>query len=606
MAMRFGILFVLPAMLVLLGLTGAGIWALARAAGRYALLVAMIPILFLLAAPAAISGFASSIALGAVAVLAIGVVTTASALGARSRRKPIVLLGALAAGLVLIAHVGLPLAIGMRIFGSDRPARYLSHTSHQEIHVHPNSPTLESPTLRVRTIDGQADIRTDSWIVRDGNGTVVTQAETKPDSATAVRRPAPSVGFGQATPKWSVNWASLLVLGGLVVGLVVLVVTRLARQGRGGQVAAIVGAVIVVVLLAVAALGLLRFRRTTVREVHQVAEQERSISGMKAEHAWSSADQFLLADVYPSLESAAEAAAAALGRDLPARVRNRPIKVVHAIGDAGQRARQAAGEAFRKALARSGIDVDTLRIAPDYDVRDGEPQDKSDWLTIEVTSANLDDPPYPKGHPEYDPARPQEAVWVKVQGEPGVNQAAFYRHVPWLADFDTFAANNPGRYLLGRSTEPASTTAEARRQAIARVAESLLPEVMQEVDAQSSPVNVPTDDLLPRVTEAVAANIHDQFSQAFHRPYGNVHRSAVLLKWDPPLARSIASRHIQAHRATRQSWVQQILSTGVLCAIIGLIYVLLNWATRGYYTWSLRAVTVILLAVGLVVLLLMA
>jgi hypothetical protein len=401
---------------------------------------------------------------------------------------------------------------------------------------------------------------------------------------------------------------SLLVLGGLLVGLIVLVVTRLARQGRGGLAAGIAVAGVLVLLLGGASIVYigLGVRSTRVLETRQMADAEFQRVESTANYAWTSADQFLLANIYPSLESAAEAAAMALGRDLPAKVLHRPIRLVYVMGDAGQRAKQRAGKAFRKALARSGIEVNALRIAAESSASDAEPQDKSDWLTIEVTQADLDNPPYPQGHPKHTPSAPERAVWVKVQGEPGVNKAAFYRHVPWLAEFDTFAAENPGRYLIGRSTEPASTPNQARRQAIAHVAQSLLPKVMQEVDAHSGAIDVPTDDLLHRVTEAVAANIHDQFSQSFHRPYGNVHRSAVLLKWDPPLVRSIASRHIQAHRATRQSWAQQILSTAVLCAIIGLIYVLLNWATRGYYTWSLRAVTVILLAVGLVVLLLMA
>lgn len=104
--------------------------------------------------------------------------------------------------------------------------------------------------------------------------------------------------------------------------------------------------------------------------------------------------------------------------------------------------------------------------------------------------------------------------------------------------------------------------------------------------------------------------ITDYFMQAFNRPYGQVSRCAVRVESVASVMDTLDILRVK----TGEAQARQTLKYGVrehrshLAAAVGLIvlvlglYLFLNFATRGYYAWSLRIGVVILLAVLLVML----
>ena len=63
---------------------------------------------------------------------------------------------------------------------------------------------------------------------------------------------------------------------------------------------------------------------------------------------------------------------------------------------------------------------------------------------------------------------------------------------------------------------------------------------------------------------------------------------------------SLIVRDAARSRVARSSWFRAIGSVVVMVAVICLLYLFVNVATRGYYTWALRVAAVVLVIAGLV------
>lgn len=90
----------------------------------------------------------------------------------------------------------------------------------------------------------------------------------------------------------------------------------------------------------------------------------------------------------------------------------------------------------------------------------------------------------------------------------------------------------------------------------------------------------------------------DRFVQRFDRPYGRVHRAAMLLYVPDVVVEQLAeehARHQQARMTTRAQGGVLLLLLGLLVVVT---YLLLNAATRGYYRPALIGGSLIVLAIG--------
>jgi hypothetical protein len=183
-----------------------------------------------------------------------------------------------------------------------------------------------------------------------------------------------------------------------------------------------------------------------------------------------------------------------------------------------------------------------------------------------------------------------------------ITRAARFVSKPWASNFAQYVAG-AGRPVVRAESAAAASFEEAQEGAFANAASKLVPYVSCAILART-PLGGKLD--AQAVHSAILAELRkgklvlDRFSQQFDRPYGKLWREQVLVDASPraiePVAAGIARAAADARNAARQTWWTVAVSLGGLAVLIFAVYLVLNAATKGYYTWVLR-----LLAVGAIV-----
>jgi hypothetical protein len=189
-----------------------------------------------------------------------------------------------------------------------------------------------------------------------------------------------------------------------------------------------------------------------------------------------------------------------------------------------------------------------------------------------------------------------------------------FAEAPWVVDRTSFAREYAkGDWLVAYSDGTHTTHEDARKDALTTAAESLLPLARTRInhlsgsDQQQFKQQMAKDPnwLRDRVADELRSRnlVTDQFTQQFDRSYGPVWREAVLVDAAPKRIEQIARSLVQginvrvAHQKT--TWFSFIALAGLIFGT----YLFLNMATKGYYAWMLRAALLVGLAVlGLVIL----
>jgi len=165
---------------------------------------------------------------------------------------------------------------------------------------------------------------------------------------------------------------------------------------------------------------------------------------------------------------------------------------------------------------------------------------------------------------------------------------------PWVADFAQFVSDHPNQqWVVGRSTSPCLTEAEAAASAHEDGARKIVPRVLRQVADSSRDVawlrEVVTRDVRSGQFDA------DRVASHFGRPYGEIWAESILLDVSPqkldPIVRQykIHLNEDQAQLNARQLRLQKRLGiAGIVVFMSCLLYVLLNAATKGYFTVRLR------------------
>lgn len=172
----------------------------------------------------------------------------------------------------------------------------------------------------------------------------------------------------------------------------------------------------------------------------------------------------------------------------------------------------------------------------------------------------------------------------------------------WVDDWQGFVKDSQSwqRWVKGESTVWA-TEWDARREAEENAAAQILPMVKAQYGRNSAE----QDAWLYR-------NILQSFARGdlpmrFHtvkttKPYGDVWQAYVLVEASPDLVQSnLVDRFAALARLQRQTWKNQLISLGAIFAVIVLLYLFLNMATKGYFVWRLRAAAVMVVIVAMLV-----
>jgi hypothetical protein len=180
---------------------------------------------------------------------------------------------------------------------------------------------------------------------------------------------------------------------------------------------------------------------------------------------------------------------------------------------------------------------------------------------------------------------------------------------PWVDDWQSFVnSNRRQRYLRAGTTSPWGSEEEARREARLQAAVLLRPYIAAQVRTTSRLVIgtrvVSTNDwILHQLQQSLMQNqlVLDEYIQREQRPYGETWSCQLLLDASPQaLARTASDYTRQAQRQLETSAVTWGGLAG-LSLVIVLLYAFLNWATKGYFVWRLRAAAAMAVIVAVLV-----
>lgn len=171
---------------------------------------------------------------------------------------------------------------------------------------------------------------------------------------------------------------------------------------------------------------------------------------------------------------------------------------------------------------------------------------------------------------------------------------------PWAADWSVFVNSTHGDKILARSTSPCTSAAEAEARAKQSAVNGLLPIVRERITHAYAGRRMLSDNVLAEVIQAnLAARgmIADRFVQRFARPYGDVYYEALLIDASPRNVDSIVAgaTHLAERRVQRAVGI--VLAFLLLLAITTVLYVLINWLTKGYFVWRLRLTAMTMLVI---------
>ncbi len=168
---------------------------------------------------------------------------------------------------------------------------------------------------------------------------------------------------------------------------------------------------------------------------------------------------------------------------------------------------------------------------------------------------------------------------------------------PWIENFADFVNRNPkDKWILSRSQQSCTSHAEAEQQAINNACDKLAC-LLNQMHKQRFAVRGGFT-----VTDADIRNnslLADRFVQSFAGTAGRIWRQAILINASQDKLTELAKQKMLARQSWRTRWIRELLSIIGITILICVVYLFLNAATRGYYTWSLRIAAVVLVLAGI-------
>jgi hypothetical protein len=329
------------------------------------------------------------------------------------------------------------------------------------------------------------------------------------------------------------------------------------------------------------------------------------------------ADPQFLADVYPSVAAAAEALVGKLALD--ANAAGRHCDVIYVSGSASDDVLERAREALQRAGVAQAVEiaagstrpaqVEGQRITGAVRVEEIVQGQRTDSLEGRQRQGRVVLSYEDHGRINTNVS----GSWSTSDGQSGsadANGMSSTRSVGfvekrWLSDQNALATADPQRrWIVAGSDRPCSDSHMADdlalRLAAARLSADIRAALARTPAGERPLAQMTAEDLQAQIAAELQRQglVADRFMQLFHRPYGNVYQGWVLVGATPAQLDGLAQNLLAPARQARQTLLARLLSVAGILAVMGLVYVFLNAATRGYYVWSLRIAAIILAAAG--------
>ena len=309
-------------------------------------------------------------------------------------------------------------------------------------------------------------------------------------------------------------------------------------------------------------------------------------------------DQFQ-ADVYPSGISALRALAPRVVKQIP-----------YVMGESGSpeaiviysdsQATEIVEE-FRQAMSKLMPEI-KCRI----EIGNVEIEPKEVGIRFSLQMSNGITYPIVQNATNVPPSLGTSMVSLKTEGASGTVQANIfcgprqssistkYNNKFWIENFSDYVNRNPEhQYIIAKSNETCLTPEEADKEAI----KDACYQVKQLLINSKNSANLNYNYL------SNSGMVKDRFVQSLDGSVGKIWRQAILLDVSNQKLNHLADILSGAARTRSLDWARMIFSIIGLFVLITIVYIFLNAATRGYYSWSLRIAGVILAAIFLIIIL---
>jgi hypothetical protein len=184
------------------------------------------------------------------------------------------------------------------------------------------------------------------------------------------------------------------------------------------------------------------------------------------------------------------------------------------------------------------------------------------------------------------------------------------KDLPWVSDLDAYRASHPnGEWIVGWSPELEPAEDSARQQARQAAANQMISYVqarfpeLNQISVNSNWLREKLENELLRRKFNSQEFVQQLRLSATGEP---VYRAALLVDVSSPQLEKLHATIIpQVHRQ-RDSVRRLVLGTVGLGAVICVVYLFLNWATRGYFQLNLRLGAFLVLVAGLLLIMMIA
>jgi hypothetical protein len=164
-----------------------------------------------------------------------------------------------------------------------------------------------------------------------------------------------------------------------------------------------------------------------------------------------------------------------------------------------------------------------------------------------------------------------------------------YDYRPWLYAPDQFrTAVNVGRWAVIASSETVITQQQAQQQ-VMQTAKDYLAEQIQMQSAIPS-VSISDSELRD------GGFIVDEYTQRLQGISGPIWRAAMLLDVRPERLQLLQNQKIIVQRHVRQNWANMLLSLAGMIVLVSLLYAVINSLTKGYYSFVLALISILVIA----------
>lgn len=204
-------------------------------------------------------------------------------------------------------------------------------------------------------------------------------------------------------------------------------------------------------------------------------------------------------------------------------------------------------------------------------------------------------------HQVLSPSQVQITAQLLPERGNGITEYVRILEKPWVENLAHMPATDGHRFVV--HSELAGSQGQARAQALGLAVERLRHLMENRLGPAFRPGQIRKSEE-QWLNEQLRADLEsgrlakDRFEQKITKPYGQLWRNSILVDIPETQLADLTRDYLHGLSAERAGWRHTLLMAAGLVLGIVVLYLFLNAATKGYYTWMLRTAGLVVVAAG--------